>query len=77
MTVHLYFSLIPEALIASNLPPEKFGQYYSTGSGYKSKGQSLFFELDPNFRNDYFEIDTAVERCVPAADGTPKHSLNI
>ena len=23
MTVYLYFSLIPEALIASNLPPEK------------------------------------------------------
>ena len=43
MDVHLYFSLIPEALIASNLPPEKFGQYYATGSGYKSKGQSLFF----------------------------------
>lgn len=77
MTVHLYFSLIPEALIASNLPPEKFGQYYSTGSGYKSKGQSLFFEVDPAFRHDYFDIETAIERCVPAADGTPKHSVYI
>jgi hypothetical protein len=77
MTVHLYFSLIPEALIASNLPPEQFGQYYSTGHKYKSKGLSIFFEIDPTFRHPFFEIDTAVERCVPAADGTPKHSVYV
>ena len=77
MTVHLYFSLIPEALIASNLPPEQFGQYYATGSGFKSKGQCLFFEVDPSFRHPYFEIDTAISRCVPAADGTPKHSVYV
>ena len=77
MDVHLYFSLLPEALIASNLPPEKFGQYYSTGSSYKSKGQSMFFEVDPNFRSDYFDIDSAVSRCTPKADGTPKHSVYI
>ena len=77
MTVHLYFSLIPEALIASNLPPEEFGQYYATGSGFKSKGQCLFFEVDSNFRHPYFEIDTAFARCVPASDGTPKHSVYV
>ena len=77
MDVHLYFSLIPEALIASNLPPEKFGQYYATGSGYKSKGQCLFFEIDPEFRSDHFAIETAIQRCVPTADGTPKHSVYI
>ena len=77
MTVHLYFSLIPEALIASNLPPEEFGQYYATGSGFKSKGQCLFFEVDPTFRHPYFEIDTAFARCVPAPDGTPKHSVYV
>ena len=77
MTVYLYFSLIPEALIASNLPPEKFGQYYATGSGYKSKGQCLFFEVDTNFRHDYFDIQTAIDRCVPGADGSPKHSVYV
>ena len=77
MTVYLYFSLIPEALIASNLPPEKFGQYYATGSGYKSKGQCIFFEVDPDFRCDYFDIQAAIDRCVPTADGTPKHSVYI
>ena len=77
MSIYLYFSLIPEALIASNLPPEKFGQYYATGSDYKSKGQCLFFEVDPNFRSDYFDIPTAFSRCVPTADGTPKHSVYV
>lgn len=77
MAVHLYFSLIPEALIASNLPPDKFGQYYATGSSYKSKGQCLFFAVDANFRNDYFAIDAAIARCVPAPDGTPKHSVYV
>ena len=77
MDVHLYFSLIPEALIASNLPPEKFGQYYATGSGYKSKGQCLFFEICPDFRNEYFEIATAIERCRPTPSGTPKHSVYV
>jgi hypothetical protein len=77
MAVHLYFSLIPEALIASMLPPEKFGQYYATGHKYKSKGQSLFFEIDPAFRHPYFEIDTAYSRCVPSADGTPKNSVYV
>ncbi len=77
MDIHLYFSLIPEALIASNLPPEKFGQYYATGSSYKSRGQCLFFEVDSGFRSDYFDIPTALERCVPAAAGSPKHSVYV
>jgi hypothetical protein len=53
MTIHLYFSLIPEALIASMLGPEEFGQYYSTGHQYKSKGQAIFFEVDPTFRTSF------------------------
>ncbi len=27
----LYLSLIPQALVASMLPPEEFGRYYATG----------------------------------------------
>lgn len=77
MDVHLYFSLIPEALIVSHLAPEKFGQYYATGSNYKSRGQCLFFEVDPSLRNDYFDLETAMARCVPAANGGPKHSVYV
>ena len=42
--------------------PEQFGQYYATGHKYKSKGQAIFFEVDPNFRNDYFNIDEGLKR---------------
>lgn len=58
MSVHLYLSLIPEALIASMLPPEEFGQYYATGHQYKSKGQAMFFEVNPEFRHEFFNIET-------------------
>lgn len=77
MTVHLYFSLIPEALIASMLPPEQFGQYYATGHKYKSKGQAIFFEVDPSFRHDFFPIDDGIGRCTAHPDGTPKNSVYI
>lgn len=77
MTVHLYLSLIPEALIASMLPPDEFGQYYATGHQYKSKGQAMFFEIDPSFRNEHFRIDEAMARCHPHSDGEPKNSVYV
>lgn len=57
MTIHLYFSLIPEALIASMLPPEQFGQYYATGHKYKSKGQAIFLRSIRRFATS-FSIST-------------------
>ncbi len=77
MTIHLYFSLIPEALIASMLAPEQFGQYYSTGHKYKSKGQAIFFEVDPAFRHEFFNIDIGLKRCIAHPDGIPKNSVYI
>ncbi len=77
MTVHLYFSLIPEALIASMLEPKEFGQYYATGHQYKSKGQAIFFEVDPAFRDAYFDIEGGIKRCTPHADGAPKNSVYL
>lgn len=77
MTVHLYVSLLPEALIASMLSPEEFGVYYAVGSKKKSRGQAIFFELDPDFRDDFFRIQEGVDRCVPHEDGTPKSSIYI
>jgi hypothetical protein len=77
MTVYLYLSLIPEALIVSMLPPDEFGQYYSTGHHCKSKGQAVFFEVDPAFRHPYFAIDEGIARCVPHPDGKPKNSVYI
>ena len=77
MDTHLYFSLIPEALIASQLAPQEFGQYYATGYGYKSKGQALFFELDASFRHPFFAIDEALAKCHAHKDGRPKNSVYV
>jgi hypothetical protein len=77
MTVHLYLSLIPEALIASMLPPEEFAVYYTVGYSKKMRGQAMFIELDPNFRHDFFPIEKGIARCVPHEDGTPKRSVYI
>lgn len=77
MSLHLYLSLIPEALIASMLPPEDFGVYYTVGYSKKTAGQAMFVELDPEFRNDFFRIDEGFARCVPHVDGSPKKSVYI
>ena len=77
MAIHLYLSLIPEALIASMLTPEEFGAYYAVGSEKKSRGQAIFFEIDPNFRSKDFQVEEAIKRCVPHEDGSPKQSIYI
>lgn len=77
MDTYLYLSLVPEALIASQLPPDKFGQYYATGHAYRSKGQALFFEVDLAFRSDFFDIDQALAHCVAHPDGRPKNSVYV
>jgi len=77
MAVHLYLSLIPEALIASMLSPEEFGTYYAVGSAKKSRGQAIFFELDPKFRSRDFRVEEGIARCVPHEDGSPKRSIYI
>jgi hypothetical protein len=77
MTVHLYLSLIPEALIASELSPEAFGVYYAVGTQKKSRGQAIFFEIDPKFRSDFFNIKEGIERCTMHEDGSPKASIYI
>ncbi|MGD8966082.1 MAG: hypothetical protein PVI07_01115 [Anaerolineae bacterium] len=75
--VHLYLSLVPEALIASMLTPEEFGVYYAVGTAKKARGQAMFFEVDPDFRHDYFRIEEGIRRCVPHEDGRPKASIYI
>lgn len=77
MKTHLYLSVMPEALVASQLPPEKFGSYYAIGSQKKSHSMAMFFELDPDFRHEYFDMETGYKRCVPHEDGSPKRSAYI
>lgn len=75
MEKHIYVSLMPEALVMSQLGPEEFGTYYSVGPERKTQGQAAFFEIDPGFRDPFFPIDQALALCEPHKDGSPKRSV--
>ena len=77
MAVHLYLSMIPEALIASMLSPHDFGTYFAVGTQKKARGQAMYFAVDRNFSSDYFPMSEIDCRCVPHANGEPKHSVYL
>ena len=48
---HLYMICFPiNALVASQLDAEKFGEHYTTGSSKHFSGKVIFAEIDINFR---------------------------
>jgi hypothetical protein len=70
---HLYCVLHPNhSLIASQLPPERFVKHYVQGSSRFFEGRLIFAEIDPSWRNPYFDIDNAYSMLVPHEDGSPK-----
>jgi len=77
MNIHLYLSLNPEALIASHLPPEEFGAYLAVGTQKYSRGQAMFFEIDPELRSDFPPFRDIGSRCVPHLDGSPRRSTYL
>lgn len=77
MKTYLYLSLMPESLIASMLPPEEFGNYFAVGTKKRTRGQAMFFEVDPNFKSDFFPLEHIEEKCIPHSDGTPKRSVYL
>ena len=73
----LYLSMIPEALVASMLSPEEFGRYLAVGSHKQASGAAIYFEINPDFSSDFFNMDIVPERCVAHDDGSPKRSLYL
>ena len=75
---HLYMIVHPvNALVASQLPPDQFGEYYATGSSKHYEGKVIFAELDLDFRDKYFEIDHYLDLTVPHPGGAPKKTKFI
>lgn len=75
---YLYLSLIPQALIASMLAPKAFGRYYAVGTKVHSRGEAIFFELDPaQLPEGEFPLELVPARCVAKADGSPKKSVYL
>jgi hypothetical protein len=69
----LYMVLHPNAtLIASQLEPAMFARHYTTGSSRHYSGKMIFAEVDVDYRNDYFDIDTFLKDLKPHEDGRPK-----
>ena len=77
MAHRLYLSMIPEALVASMLPPREFGSYLAVGTRKRTRGQSIFVEVAPDFQSDFFPLGDVATRCVPHPDGQPKHSVYL
>ena len=77
-TNYLYLSVIPQALVASMLEPEDFGRYYSVGIQVHSRGEAIFFAVDPDkIPPGEFPLHLVAQRCVPKPDGSPKKSVYL
>jgi hypothetical protein len=75
---HLYMIVFPiNALVASQLEPEQFGEHYTTGSAKHFSGKVIFAELNNTFRNDHFEIERYLNETVAHEDGSPKKTKFI
>lgn len=74
MKRYFYLHMTPEALIASMLPPKEFGTYMAVGTKKRTRGQSVFFELDPELISNLIPQKVVEEKCVPHPDGKPKNS---
>lgn len=74
---YLYCSVTPEALVASNLEPERFGNYLAVGTQKRARGQAVFFELDIDKMGDMVSREYIEKNCVPRPNGTPKRTLYL
>jgi len=74
---YLYLVLIPESLVASQLEPEAFGMYLSIGSTSRSRGQALFFQLDPSFESEAFPMSLVKQRFEKRGDGQLYNSIYL
>ena len=77
MAHYIYLSPMPESLVVSMLPPAEFGTYLAVGTKKRASEQAVFFELKSDFRSPHFDLEKAIEQCVPHDDGQPKHSVYV
>lgn len=77
MSKYIYLTCTPEALVASMLPPERFGMYLSTGTKKRNRGQTIFFEVDLEAIENLIDMASLNKRCVAKEDGSPKSSVYL
>ena len=74
MKNYYYLVFTPESFIASQLPPEEFGHYLSVGTKKRTRGQNIFFEIDPDKMKE-LPHDYINKKLIPYPDGEPKRSV--
>lgn len=75
--VHLYLSLMPEALVFSMLAPPDFGRYLALGAEKRTRGEALFIEVDIDAIPDNDSLKKLRDQCQPHADGRPRKSSYV
>jgi hypothetical protein len=76
--LHLYMIVFPvNALVSSQLEPDKFAEHFTVGSAKHYRGKVIFAEVDINFRDPHFDIDRYLALTVPHPDGSPKKTKYI
>jgi hypothetical protein len=75
---HLYLIVHPiNALVASQLDPDRFAEHYTIGSSKHYEGKVIFAEIDAAFRDPHFEIDHYLSLTEALPDGSPKKTKFI
>ena len=77
MNTFIYLSVLPEALIASMLPPKDFAEYLATGIKKKTRGQAIFFEVDQDIARNILPAEYINKKCIRKPDGSPKSSVYL
>ena len=78
MRQYLYFSMSPESLVASQLPPEEFGRYFWRLAPRRAPmTRRCSSDLKEGFESTEFDFRLVSRACVPHPDGRPKHSLYL
>lgn len=76
MEKYFYLVVTPESLLASHLSPFDFGNYMAVGTKKRTRGQVIFFEVDP-FGIPDLPWDYVEKKLVPYDNGQPKRSVYL
>lgn len=76
MEKFFYLVATPESMLASHLSPRDFGNYMAVGTKKRTRGQVIFFEVDPELVPG-LPWDHITRKLVPTAEGQPKHSVYL
>jgi len=76
MEKYFYLVATPESLLASHLSPFDFGNYLAVGTKKQTRGQVIFFEVDPA-KIPGLPWDHVEKKLVPYENGQPKRSVYL